>query len=343
MVPVTGTIFNPLTLDREWSRWEDHLYTLTPVHELEGTWFKRDDFYAPLGYGGINGGKVRQLTWLLSRLQDCEGVLYGCSVLSDVSARLALTARHFGLPTHLVLGATHYDAAVRHENIAIAVAAGAELRFIKVAYNPQLQRETARLIDTEEYRGWYRLDYGVAAADDSDDETFEGFYALTARQVDNLPPTRTLVIPAGSCNTAASVIYGLAKTRPAHLERLVMVAVGPDRKAWLEGRLRRLQRITGVPIVDYVRELEVVRHDLHGTGFAKYADKMPWHHGGVDFHPTYEGKLLTFFARRRISLEDTTVWVVGSQPTRMAMLDAFQLDGLPVDWAINPGKRRVRA
>lgn len=333
---MNGSVFPALTLNRRWSRWEQQLYTLTPVHELDGVAFKRDDWFAPLGYGGINGGKVRQLTWLLNRqaAAGCKGVLYGCSVLSDVSARLTLTARHYGLPTHLVLGATHYRSAVKHENIAISDAAGAQLRFIKVAYNPQLQRETARLIDTPDYRGWYKLNYGVAPADDVPDDEFEAFYGLTARQVDNLPGRRTLVVPAGSCNTAVSVIYGLAQRRPAALERLVLVAVGPDRRAWLERRLRRLQRISGVPVMEYLRGLDVQRHDLHGSGFARYADKMPWRVGSMDFHPTYEGKLMTFFKRRQISLEDTTVWVVGSQPSRMAMLDAFQVDGLPIDWAI---------
>ena len=41
---------------------EDHLLDLTPVENIGGMWWKREDKFAPLGYGGINGSKLRQLS-----------------------------------------------------------------------------------------------------------------------------------------------------------------------------------------------------------------------------------------------------------------------------------------
>lgn len=52
---MTDTIFKTLSLDRELVRWEEHLGELTPWENRHGMWFKREDYFAPLGYGGPNG------------------------------------------------------------------------------------------------------------------------------------------------------------------------------------------------------------------------------------------------------------------------------------------------
>ena len=48
----------------------DKLTEITPVEDHEGLWFKREDKFAPLGYGGINGSKLRQLIWMLERHKE---------------------------------------------------------------------------------------------------------------------------------------------------------------------------------------------------------------------------------------------------------------------------------
>src|SRR3990167_11518181 len=48
----------------------DKLTEITPVEDHEGLWFKREDKFAPLGYGGINGSKLRQLIWMLERHEE---------------------------------------------------------------------------------------------------------------------------------------------------------------------------------------------------------------------------------------------------------------------------------
>ena len=48
-------------LGRSETCWEETLYDLTPIDEVNGLRFKREDKYAPLGYGCINGSKLRQL------------------------------------------------------------------------------------------------------------------------------------------------------------------------------------------------------------------------------------------------------------------------------------------
>ena len=58
------TIFNTLSLSRNDIKWEDYLFELTPVEKIGNIYFKREDKFAPLGAGGINGSKLRQCIWL---------------------------------------------------------------------------------------------------------------------------------------------------------------------------------------------------------------------------------------------------------------------------------------
>ena len=50
-----NTVFPELALDRSVVKWEQHLGTHTPWENRKGVWFKRDDYFAPLGYSGPNG------------------------------------------------------------------------------------------------------------------------------------------------------------------------------------------------------------------------------------------------------------------------------------------------
>jgi adenylate kinase family enzyme len=72
----TGTVFGLQSFDRDVCSWEDHLLDLTPVENIGGMWWKREDKFAPIGYGNINGSKLRQLIWLFSQ-KRYPGVVSG--------------------------------------------------------------------------------------------------------------------------------------------------------------------------------------------------------------------------------------------------------------------------
>ena len=328
------SIFTEPTTRRPQVKWEDDLMTLTPVQRVGDAWYKREDYFAPLGYGGINGAKLRQLIGLLAPQVEAQGVITGCSVLSPQASMTALVALHYELPVTIVLGATSAATATRHENIAIADAAGASFHYAPVAYNPALQRAVNDLLLEPEYRGYYKLAYAITAPDDAADHDVVAFHELGANQVANFPAgARTLVMAAGSCNSSVSVLYGLAMERPANLERVILVAVGPSRVAWMADRFEAIRRATGVDTAAYLSTLQVERHDLHGTGFAAYGDRMPWQEAGVKFHPTYEGKMMRYLRGAQAADyvgNDALFWIVGSEPKRAAMLDAFMLDGIPI-------------
>lgn len=324
-------------------RWEEHLSDLTPV-ERRGEWlYKREDRFAPLGYGGINGSKLRQCIYLIDRYTRegaGAGVLTGASVRSPQVSMAALVARHFGLPCKIVLGATNPTSAVRHENVAIARAAGAEFLYTQVAYNPALQRAVTKAL--AEHEGWYRLWYGIATPDGAGPEEVEAFHAIGAAQVENVPPeTTTIAMTAGSCFSCVSVMYGLALHRPPALRRLVLLGIGPTRLTFIRRRLEQIEEATGTQIVGqfsplfwdqrglhhlfpYGGPITLEHHDLHATKYASYDDRQPWRQDGIEFHPTYEGKAMTYMHHRPhrfrwMGEPDKLFWIVGSEPTRAAM------------------------
>lgn len=356
------SIFPSKALSRGEVRWEDYLHVLTPVEERNGLLYKREDYFAPLGYGGVNGMKLRQLIWLVEayvRMGGDAGLLTGASILSPQLSMATLVARHYGLPTRLVLGGTKPDTCLRAENVAIAVGAGAVLSFIPVGYNPSIQKEVARLYSTE-LEDWYRLCYGITTPGEADDAEVAAFHRVGSWQVSNLPPgVRTIVMTAGSCNSCVSVLAGIA----AHpevcgaLERVVLVGIGPTRLQWIEDRLAAIEHAhPDLEITNLFRRLYhdhsgleaehqtdgrivLEHHDLHARGVYRYGDRAPWTQDGIDFHPTYEGKMLNYFyanagkggdGSRTGFLRDGSVlvWIVGSAPSRKAMSEAFLLAGI---------------
>ena len=59
------SIFDVLSIDRNKVKWEDYISVLTPIERIGDMHFKREDLFAPLGVGGINGSKLRQAIYLV--------------------------------------------------------------------------------------------------------------------------------------------------------------------------------------------------------------------------------------------------------------------------------------
>lgn len=326
--------------------WEEHLFAHTPVEERQGLWYKREDYFAPLGYGNINGSKLRQLIWLLKNYRDAggdKGVITGASVLSPQVSMGALTAAHFGLPITVVLGGTKPATAIKHENVAIANSVGARFVYNPVGYNPALQKAVERLHDTTEYEGWFRLHYGITTGPNETVQGVEAFHRVGAEQAFNIPDHITTIgIPAGSCISVSSVLYGLALARPKALKKVVLFGIGPTRLEFIQARLGQIEAASGVPIrslfthkyaqhpdleAQHQRNgpITLEHHDLHTTKFSDYQMKMPWSEDGISFHPTYEGKMMTYLNRYPDKFPwyherkgDSLLWIIGSTPRRAA-------------------------
>jgi hypothetical protein len=329
---MTGSLFPVHSFDREVVRWEDFLYELTPVQEVRGVRFKREDYFAPLGYGGINGAKLRQCIWLTGNAvrEGATQMVTGASVKSPQLSMGTAVARHYGLPSLLAIGA--------------------DFHFVNVAYNPALQK-AVRELSTKP--NTFTLEYGITT--DRDDEYVEAFHRLGSEQVRNIPDDiEEVVLPAGSCNSCVSVLYGLARFPPKALQRVRLLGIGPTRLDFIDSRLRRIERVAGVDIRklfyrEFVHHEDVAdrqneeagaegearwsleHYDLHATHFAHYQDERPFQWGSIAFHPTYEGKVMQYLLtqwRDRFESFWTSgkalFWVIGSVPEPDVMFPAIQ-------------------
>ncbi|MGI9141974.1 MAG: hypothetical protein ACR2IJ_02180 [Fluviibacter sp.] len=305
------TIFNTRMLDRAYVHWEDELATLTPFENHQGIWFKREDYFAPLGYGGPNGSKMRQLIWYMNRNRAGKThVVTGASIQSPQLSMSAIVGAHYGLPSRQVVYSKP-ETVLGHTNPAVAAGFGAVFEYASGPYNPILQRKVADLVLPTSLV----VEYGITVDHTKyDAETVRKFHEVGANQVRNLPnEVQRLIVPAGSCNSLTSVFLGLSRDSK-NLRELFTLGIGPSKLDWMRQRLA----IMGV---DPDKLPFKWRHfSLHDSGYSKYSDHFKGEHfDGIDFHPTYEGKMIRWLKANDMMFETpddrTAFWIVGSAPS----------------------------
>ncbi len=354
------TIFPTLSLNRNVIKWEDYLYDMTPVEQHGKLFFKREDYFAPLGYGFVNGSKGRQCLWLFSEYNKTKnpvGIISGTSVHSPQHSFQAVLAKHFGFDSVHVIGATNPKAAIAHENVSIANWFGSRFIFNpKIAYNPVLQRKVKKCLEEDEtLSDYFYLEYGITLDHKVNPaRRVEQFHYVGSEQVKNIPDhIERLIIPAGSCNSATSILYGIARFKPKNLRDVHLIGIGPNKLDLIEERLEIIEKLSGVPTRLFKRNYTDARkqeqkynndltsftesskidfeynlhyYDLHSTNYVRYDNTMPYTYEGIDFHPRYEGKVMTFVNERmpEILNEKTLMWIVGSAPNKNYLDDKFK-------------------
>ncbi len=304
------------------NRWEDSLAALTPWEQRGGVWFKREDYFAPLGYGGPNGSKLRQLIWYINRYREGKThILTGASVQSPQLSMSAIVGRHYGLPARQVVYSKP-NTVLTHDNTAIARGFGAVFEYASGPYNPILQRRVADLTRPDSLV----VEYGITLPHERYPvEEVRKFHEVGAHQVSNLPEqVQRLIVPAGSCNSLTSVLLGLSRDS-LNVRELFTLGIGPDKRDWMRKRL-------GLMGVDPDRLPFKWRHfSLHDSGYSSYSDKFAGEsYGGIDFHPTYEAKMVRWLRENDMIFERpddrTGFWIVGSAPDRRVAEQFFTLE-----------------
>ncbi|AUR97898.1 tryptophan synthase beta subunit-like PLP-dependent enzyme [Vibrio phage 1.244.A._10N.261.54.C3] len=353
---MSKSIYPVCSLDRSKVKWEDHMYDQTPVelHEHEGRkmWFKREDLFAPLGAGGINGSKLRQALYLMEQHLANGGSpdVASASVIGSPQLFMsAALAKHFGGKTWSVLGVTTPDKCIKHEMIKSASWFGVEWSFCGSGFNSALQPFCLELKDKFCPKGLYvqygiTLDHKVESA-----KAIADFHKVGGHQVKNIPDhIETLVLPFGSANSATSFFTGLAMYPKPNLKKIVLIGIGPNKLEWLDKRLSMIGEELNLPHItawskNYFdnRDLEmdtkpktrrlfggetakpkieplfeVEHHDLHSTKYYTYNDLIPASWDDIEMHPRYEGKVLTYLQDHlpHHIHEKSLFWIVGSYP-----------------------------
>ena len=313
---MSGSIFTVHSLDRGVVKWEEHLAAYTPWENHKGMWFKRDDYFAPLGYGGPNGSKMRQLIWYVNRFKaDKTHIVTGASIQSPQLSMSAIVGSHYGLPSRQVVYSKP-DTILRHVNPRIAYGFGAEFEYASGPYNPILQKKVVDLARNSSLV----VEYGITLPHDrySEDDVRK-FHEVGAHQVSNIPDEVTkLIVPAGSCNSLTSILLGLSRN-PHNIDELFTIGIGPDKLLWVRERLNYL----GVHL--NTLPFKWRHHSLHDTGYSKYSDHFKNESfDGINFHPTYEAKMWRWLkGTNQLEYDDSTAfWIVGSAPS-MQVIEPF--------------------
>ena len=305
---MTDTVFPVHSLDRRVIEWENYLGAMTPWENHQGVWFKRDDYFAPLGYGGPNGSKMRQLVWYVNKFRPGKThIVTGASIQSPQLSMSAIVGAHYGLRARQIVYSKPHTV-LKHENPRIAFGFGAEFEFASGPYNPIIQRRVADLTQDKSLV----VEYGITVPHDKyDPEAVRKFHEVGAHQVSNIPDSvRRLIVPAGSCNSLTSVMLGLLRD-PKNVDELFTIGIGPDKLPWMRARLQYM----GLN-VDHL-PFKWRHHSLHETGFSKYSDHFNGESfDGINFHPTYEAKMWRWLRTQSpIDQDDRTgFWIVGSAP-----------------------------
>lgn len=289
------------------------LQEFTPVEMVGGMYLKREDKFAPLGYGGINGSKVRQCIYSFDKyIEESDkplGLLSGASVKSSQLAVGSFVAWNYGLPSIHVIGATTPRTAIKHEQVKIAHHLGARFDIIKVAYNPALQRRVRDLHEGP-LAGWFKLEYGSGINQkEASPEEVTLFHRVGANQVQNIPDeVTTLIVPAGSCNTLVSVLYGI-KLFEKNINKVICLQIGPDKFQETQEKLYDIEAVTGLDLRGIQREY-LPLHKIWS-----YQDEVPYDYHGISMHPTYEGKCFRYLQEHQeLVNEHTCFWLTGSKP-----------------------------
>ena len=284
---------------------------LTPVQEVNGVLFKRDDLFTPFGEGNVNGGKLRQGIFLVSKAkaQGHERILTGSSLISPQSPMVAAVAQQYKMPCVVFYGGTKEHLIFRRHMPRLTKYFGAEIRIAKSG-RANVLRYTA--LKFSEHSIPSKKDFLVLYGMNSKDpEHLTAFYETTAQQVQNLPDHLDhLAITCGSGITSAGVLYGLKKYSKK-IDNIWLLGTAPNRKRKVEERLNDLTIQTGINCWDssfnYI--------DLFGSGvsYEKAIKDVSW--GGINFHPHYEAKSWVWFGDNLRLNNKTLFWIVGSEPT----------------------------
>lgn len=342
--------FSTYSIERNDIQWEDHIYDLSPIEKVGNLWFKREDKFAPLGPGGLNGSKLRRGIWLIDEAskKGFTGVFHGAPAGSPQHVLVSAVAAHYNMTPYSVVGTGDF---AKHEMLKIAAWMGSGFRVSNVGYVKTLEKVAHKEAAVTPNSFVYSTNVVESP------QAIEAFHHVGSEQVTNIPGNiETLIIPAGSCNSVVSILYGLALHPLPNLKRVVLMGIGAQgstKPEYIYSRLKSIEEATGLeirtlfapnfvhdkarePKLDFKRPApyELIHINVNKgcgvcelcqNGYCDYADLMECNYHGIDMHPRYEGKTFHFWKSHKASVEslmgsgDRLYWIIGSKPSALAM------------------------
>lgn len=197
---------------------------------------------------------------------------------------------------------------------------GAKTILVNPGYGPLLNK---RAKDYAEAHGWLRIETNITVT--TTDADIEAFHRVGSEQVRNLPDhMEALIIPAGSRNSAVSILYGLHRYPPKRLKKIILMHINKNLAKHEKEMWQRL-KACGVGALPY--QLET--HDVFANSYTNYEKLIPFTYHGLRLHSRYEGKCFSFIRDNMSDFEaytnpTTVFWVVGSEPKAIAQTQPQQ-------------------
>jgi hypothetical protein len=217
--------------------WAPVMLDPTPVQRITdfggAGYVKREDLFRPFPGSTVNGAKLRQVMALMAA-GDIAGVAAGAVQGSPQHRMVAECAERLGVPCVLFTGGK-----ARPDGVP----ASATVEHVNPGYAGTLNARA--LGHTLRHPGWLHIETNITLDHrHHPPAAIESFHRWGAGQVCNLPPqVETLIMPAGSCTSATSVLYGLTRWAPTALKRVVLLGVGHDGSRYPELVYERLEVI----------------------------------------------------------------------------------------------------
>ncbi len=278
------------------------IFDLTPLEEMDGVWYKRDDLYCPFGPDVLNGGKLRQGVFLLSLVAEkgYNRIVTGCSILSAQAPVAAATARYWNMPCVVWYGTSQHQ---KHHMPRLVKYFGAEIKVAPSGRSNVLHHRAKQ----EMQAGDFFLEYGINC---QNTDFTSAFYDVTANQVQNLPDDLdNLVVDCGSGITSTGILLGLKKYNKK-VKNVWLIGTAPNREKKIRDRLATLSILLNLDLWN----LPFHYVDLYVNGL-KYEDQVKAHlSDGSELHPHYEAKAYQWMQDNPQLFEGqkNVFWIVGS-------------------------------
>ena len=273
---------------------------LTPVDNIGGMYFKRDDLYMPFEDIPLSGGKVRQAISLIGNnyeyiKNECDGNIYtGTSVTSPQGIIVSRVAKDFGFNSVLFVGNTNPNGILRNPLLVQALEQGCKINYDSVLAYENVLNATIRK-QKEKGNKFFQVKFGINLESDP-----EAIVDSVAYQVQNIPDDLDyLIIPGGSCITTGGILKGIVKYNK-HPKKVVCIQIsGFDRS-------ETVNKIMGDDTYPY--EMRISKD----YPYSKHINiKLS---NGLKLDPLYEAKAFDYMVKYmgdEIQGKKVLFWIVG--------------------------------
>lgn len=278
---------------------------ITPIEDLGGILFKREDKFKPFAFCNANGSKLRQSIILTKKNIERarNGLITGTSILSPQGVIVAATARHLHVPCKVIYGGTTIERISKEKYPKEVVRLGGKVIIGSKCPRTAVLNSIAK--KESEKDGSFLIKYGFDLRNNLD-----CFVQSVAEQAQNIPDDVTdIVIVVGSSITLIGLLYGIA-IYGKKIKTIWGVGCAPNRmdkiKHYADIIREEKNIILPLGIIKYIDAFSIYK------GF-KYENTYEEEYCGIKFHPRYEAKAWLWTRKQLKPKPDrkTLFWING--------------------------------